>query len=594
MKIKEYFLNAGNLTRTAFKMSPSNMFTMIGSAVILSAKSIVEMMVPAFLIDLITRSKSFNKILIAIIVYAVIVLIADSSQKTLSLLSTAFGYTANNKATLIVGQKGMHIDYSKWEDAKTFEKIGKAKSSTWVFSNMVDMLCENWLSAIITMVPVAYVLSQINFIVILLIFLLVVLELWLERQTEKKKYNLDLKKSPYEKKVQYDQKVMSDIRYGKEVRVYDAIETIIKKYENSQKSVFSLKRMQQKEDLKLNYCTLVITCIESIIAFTFAVRKFQLGLIAIPYFILFVSAIQQFTESAETIIETFTYVGELIDYYQNYKCFMEEPESMNANHNKGTKQVIHSPFNIELKNVSFRYPNSDKYALKNISLTIPYGSTLAVVGENGSGKTTLVKLLTRLYNPTEGKILINGVNAKDIEYSDYMKLFSPVFQDYQFNAFSLRENISFLDRNNDEKIWSLIRKQHLERAILNCKNGIDTYVTKQLDEDGVDFSGGEKQRLAMVRAMYKDAPIFILDEPTSAIDPLAELEYFKDLKEETLGKTAIYITHRMASAKEADTVLVMDHGQIVETGTFESLMRLNGIFANSFSLQASYYMKRND
>lgn len=256
---------------------------------------------------------------------------------------------------------------------------------------------------------------------------------------------------------------------------------------------------------------------------------------------------------------------------------------------KETKTIEKDCFDIEFRNVSFRYPGQHEYTIKNLNLTIPYGSKLAIVGENGAGKSTFAKLLLRLYDPTEGEILAGGINIKKIDYTSYLKLFAPVFQDFKLHAYSLRENISFLDQNNDEFIWGLLKRQGMDQAVRNSSKGLDTFMTKELDEDGKDFSGGEKQRLAMVRALYKSAPVYVLDEPTSTIDPLAEESYFRNLNIETKAKTAIYITHRMASAKYSDIIIVMDNGEIVEQGNFTELIKRKEIFFHNFQLQSSLY-----
>lgn len=217
------------------------------------------------------------------------------------------------------------------------------------------------------------------------------------------------------------------------------------------------------------------------------------------------------------------------------------------------------------------------------------GEKIAFAGENGSGKTTLVKLLLRLYDVSLGEILLNGINIKEFQYEEYLRLFAPVFQDYQLHAYSLRENIAFLDQDRDERIWELLAENQMDGVIRDCPKGLDTYVTKLLDEEGRDFSGGEKQKLAMVRAQYKDADIFVLDEPTSAIDPIAEMEFFERVNDMTKNNTVVYVSHRMASTKFADQIFVLKDGELIEHGNYHALMEQNGVYAEMFKLQSSYY-----
>lgn len=592
MKKNNKLHNTINLIYTSFKMSPANYFTLFASSFVMSSKSIVEMILPALLIDVITKSKTFDNIMIVIFIYAIVILIADGSEKAFSLLSTAFGYTANNRASLLVGQKGMRVDYEAWENPDTYEKNVRAKNSSWVFQSMADMICENWLPAILTMIPVIYILYQVNIVVIIVILILVIFELFLERHADKKIYDIDKKKATEEKKLRYNEKVMTDLKYGKELRLYNGIKGVLSKYEKTKKNVFSHQMDKKRINTNQLIISRIITSIETIIIFYFAVKQYENGLIALSSFLLLIGAVNQFTESAKTIIETGIWIQDLVDYYSDYKTFMDEPE--NLLNTKNLQNLEINSFDIEFRNVSFRYPGQKDYVIKDINLFIPDGTKLAIVGENGAGKTTLIKLLLRLYDTSEGEILIGGKNIKELDYTSYLKLFAPVFQDFKLHAYSLRQNVQFLNKDNDKFIWELLERQGMYDAIKNTPNGLDTFITKQLDEHGKDFSGGEKQRIAMVRALYKMAPIYVLDEPTSAIDPLSELEYFKNLHRETKDKTAIYITHRMASTKKTDIIIVMDKGKIVESGNFEELMNRKGIFFNTFKLQSSYYNKVKD
>lgn len=279
-------------------------------------------------------------------------------------------------------------------------------------------------------------------------------------------------------------------------------------------------------------------------------------------------------------------LAEINDYYENYSTYMQLSEEM-----RKSKNLLQDKkkWEFRFKNVSFCYPNSDVVVLKNLNFSIHSGEKIALVGENGSGKTTLIKLLLRLYDVTEGEILLNGVNIKEYEYESYIKIFSPIFQDFQLHAYSIKENISFLDKENEEKIWSLLKENELETIIRGCPKQLDTYVSKLLEEDGREFSGGEKQKLAMVRAQYKEGKIFVLDEPTSAIDPIAEVKFFQRVNQMIKSQTAVFVSHRMASTKFANKIIVLQNGVVEEIGTYEELIKTNGIYAQMFHLQSIYY-----
>lgn len=587
MEKKKKWKNVVGLIVDSLKLSKANYVTLAVSAALESANSLFQMMIPAVLIDRITGAEAFGPVLKAVFWYALVLLLANASRKALSLFSTAFGYKAGNRAALSVGEKGMRIDYGEWENTKTYEEMLRAVRSTWVFQNIADLLFENWFAAVVTLVPVLYIFSYVDIYLLLPLFALLTLEVFLENRMDGRIYGLEEDRAADEKKLRYNEKVMTDLKYGKEIRLYRAMEEVVKKYEQSRRRVLYSLKQQKRAETQFRICVAAISCLEIILVYLFAVREYGNGTVTIPFFLLFVGAVRLFTESVKSIVENFEWIRDLADYYGDYKKFMGHSENFLSGNWK--ENVVSVPFDIQFKNVSFRYPGRDEYVLKNVNLIFPYGKKVAIVGENGAGKTTLVKLLLRLYDVTEGEILVGGINIRDMEYSSYLKLFTAVFQDFKLHSYSLRENISFQEKGQDERIWDLLRRQGLYETVKKSKAGLDTFLTKELDKDGKDFSGGEKQRLAMVRALYKKAEFFVLDEPTSAVDPIAELQYFSDLEKETRSKTVVFVTHRMASVKFADMIVVLEGGEVVEFGDFKSLVNGGGIFEKLFHLQAHYY-----
>ena len=246
---------------------------------------------------------------------------------------------------------------------------------------------------------------------------------------------------------------------------------------------------------------------------------------------------------------------------------------------------------IEFKDVSYKYLKAEKYALRHLNLKINAGERLAVVGLNGAGKTTMIKLLLRLYDPTEGVITLNGVDIKKYDREEYYKLFAPVFQDVETFAFPIAENVSMktgADTDKDRVVKAL-DEAGLKEKIEGLKKGIDTYITNIVEDDGIDLSGGEKQKLALARALYKDADVVVLDEPTSALDAIAEQQLYERFDRMIGKKSAVYISHRLASTRFCDNIAMFKDGEMIEYGSFDELMSKNGEYANMFNIQAKYY-----
>ena len=246
-------------------------------------------------------------------------------------------------------------------------------------------------------------------------------------------------------------------------------------------------------------------------------------------------------------------------------------------------------FMIEFENVSFHYPGSEKNVLENFSIRFNIGERLAVVGRNGSGKTTFIKLLCRLYDPTEGRILLNGIDIKKYDYKEYLSLFSVVFQDFQIPAFTLGQAVAASQEYDEEHVNDAVKKAGLSSLAVRMPYGNETYLTKEFDKTGVNISGGEAQKLAIARALYHDTPFVILDEPTAALDPIAEYEVYAKFDELIGTKTAVYISHRLSSCQFCNDILVIDDGKAVQRGSHEKLIDEEGLYAKLWKTQAKYY-----
>lgn len=247
-------------------------------------------------------------------------------------------------------------------------------------------------------------------------------------------------------------------------------------------------------------------------------------------------------------------------------------------------------YEIEFRNVSFRYPGSDVYALKNFSLKLRIGERMAVVGKNGSGKTTMIKLLSRLYDPTEGEILLNGIDVRKFDYHEYMQLFSIVFQDFSLFSFPLAKTVAGSEDYDPEKVKDCLIRAGFGERLAELPDGIETIIGKEWEDNGVLMSGGERQKIAIARALYKDSPFILLDEPTASLDPLAEFEVYSAFQEMVGSKTAVYISHRLSSCRFCNDIVVFDEGQIVQRGSHEQLMQqTDGLYHELWTAQAEYY-----
>ena len=289
----------------------------------------------------------------------------------------------------------------------------------------------------------------------------------------------------------------------------------------------------------------------------------------------------------------FSYLGQLrnnASFLSTVYSLLDLPNEMYQG-SLTTEKRSDRKYEIEFRDVSFRYPGSDAWALRHVNLKFQVGSRLAVVGRNGSGKTTFIKLLCRLYDPTEGEIRLNGIDIRKYRYEDYLSLFSVVFQDFKLLALPLGENVAAAEQYDGAQVTQCLQKAGFGQRLSELPQGLATYLYKELKKDGVDVSGGEAQKIALARALYRDAPFIILDEPTAALDPVAEAQVYERFNAILEDKTAVYISHRLSSCKFCDEIAVFDQGEVVQKGTHASLMaEEQGLYHALFTAQAQYYV----
>ncbi len=383
--------------------------------------------------------------------------------------------------------------------------------------------------------------------------------------------------------------ILGDYKTGKEIRLYkeqNLIDNIA-----TQKILTDGEITLRKISMRTAKSSSFIAILGALVGFgvyLFIGVKGLFGLFGIGSLVLYCGSFMQIISGIMMFANTLGKLKEILPLARDYFKILEAESTMIY----GNRELdLTNGFEIEFNNVSFKYPKSDIYALKHINLKISNGEKLAVVGRNGSGKTTFIKLLCRLYDVDEGEILINGINIKEYTRNSLNNLYSVVFQDYKILSLTVADNISAGADCDSEGLYSALDKANIRERIEVMPQKEKTYLYKDLDKSGVEISGGEAQKLALARALYKDSPIVILDEPTAALDPIAENEIYSRFNSFVENKTAIYISHRLSSCAFCDRIAVFDNAELVETGTHNELVSANGRYAELWNAQASYYLE---
>ena len=396
----------------------------------------------------------------------------------------------------------------------------------------------------------------------------------------------------YSKRLSYISSKAEDPEYAKDIRIFGMRSWLEDIYSSTMKLYQAFTRRREKVYIWTDAVEVLLAFLRNGIAYGYLIAMALGNALSASEFLLYFIAASGFAAWITGILSGFSTLHKQSLDISVVREFLETPEPFRFEDGRPLDADPNKPSEIQLINVSFRYPNGETDTLHNINLVIHPGEKLAVVGLNGAGKTTLVKLICGLYDPTEGEVKFNGVNIKEYNRADYYRCFAAVFQQFSLLEVTIAENVAQTDENADyARIESCLEKAGLSETVKQLPKGVNTHLGRRVYEDGIELSGGEMQRLMLARALYKDAPVILLDEPTAALDPIAENDIYRKYNEMTAGRTSVYISHRLASTRFCDRIIYLENGVIAEEGTHASLSAAGGKYAQLYEVQSRYYQK---
>lgn len=484
------------------------------------------------------------------------------------------------------------LNYELLDDADTKDKFGKATKCVMAL-NFYELILSvrTFFSSILVLFGVIGIIASVDAILLIVISLVIIANAYANSRLKKYRYKVDNELWPLDRKMEWFMQFSANIEYAKEIRVNQLQEFIFKKYRKLSDLYYSLLDHITESEGIVKYIGIILSSLQEGMAYLVLGYKILIEkALTVGDFTMVFGAITSFKNACSGMINGVIEVLNRGRYFSNYLEFME----LEDNKYEGNTPIKIEPgqgVEIEFKHVFFRYPNQNKYALKDINVKLSPFTKVAIIGDNGAGKTSFIKLLCRLYEPDKGIITVNGRNICDLDYGSYQKLLSVVFQDYKLFSFSVRDNILFSEDGSakDEEIYDNAKYMGADDMLHRLPHGLDTLLFKDYDAEGVNLSGGESQKVAILRALFKKSEIMILDEPTAALDPDAEKKIYESFKNFTKDKTAIYISHRLASTRYCDKILVFKDGELCEEGTHESLMARDGEYKRLYQIQADYY-----
>lgn len=498
-----------------------------------------------------------------------------------------------NKLDNEINEKCMNIDFEQFNDSATQDRIlliNQAVRGNNFFTSLTTVF--ETISKIITLIGIVIIMTRLNAGLLAVAFIVIVLQALLHyiRLKNERKFKADSIHD--QRNINYVSNLAKDIESKKDVVTYNMGNFIIGKIKSFQKDMLVYEKNRVKIAGFIEMAIYILSVAFQIIAYLLiGVNAFN-GSITIGDFTMGVASMINFMSASSFVATKIVDFNDGFFYIKQYNSFLKIRSKYVEETDIAISDIDLNNIEIEFRNVSFRYPNSTSFVLKNLNIKIRNKERLGIVGFNGAGKTSFVLLLTRMYEPTEGQILLNGIDIKRINYRDYQTIFATVYQDYSLMAFSLINNIAISDEVSEDEynnIVSLIEKNGMDERMKKLYRGLDTPISKKLSASGVDLSGGERQKIAIIRALYKDSPVLILDEPTSALDPVAESEVYQKFAEMSQRKTTVFISHRIYSTRFCDKIAVFDSGEIVEYGTFDELLDKKGLYYEFFQTQAENY-----
>lgn len=590
--------NTGFMLRTSRKYAKSVFPLCIVLALLSAGKSVAELLIAPAILNKIELSASLGSVVFTIAAFALV----------LMLLSGLRSYVDTNAlfGRIAVRSQGIYLSISRKYAETSYPNLlntdflalgekasaacaGNSEASEAIWTTLTDLM-----TSCIGFIVYLALLTNLNLWLAALVAATTAVSYFASKRINEWGYLHRSEELELTKRIEYAYKTATSREFAKDIRMFGLRGWLEDLWGSTMRlySAFCAKR--ERKYIWANIIDIVLTFLRNGIAYAFLIGITVKNGLPASQFLLYFAALSGFAQWVVEILDKLSVMHKQSLDISTIREFLDWDEPFDLN---GGERIAFEPnkqYEIRLDNVSFRYPKADKDTLSHINLTVHPGEKLAIVGLNGAGKTTLVKLVCGFLDPTEGRILLNGEDIRKFNRNDYYALFSAVFQEFSVLDVTVKENVAqCVDGIDETRVWQCIDKAGLTEKIKSLPKGIETHLGRRVFKDGVEFSGGQTQRLMLARALYKNAPILVLDEPTAALDPIAENDIYQKYNDMTHGRTSFFISHRLASTRFCDRIIFVDSGKIAEEGTHDELLKNGGGYAYMFEVQSKYYRSDN-
>lgn len=596
MKVKEkpkysIWQNVCFMLRTAWNTHKRVLIMCIVIAAIQVTLNLTQLYVTPEILVKIEQRASVVELLTTIGIFATALFLLQGAKAYCTTIRLPADVDVRSAIIRKMTRKTAETSYPNVHDPKILkleEQAAKATSSNSDAAEHIWRTLTELLTNVAGFAAYLFLLSNLNVFLILLVIVTSVFGFFVSKHINEWEYRHREEKEVYDKEIGYFLAKPRQIQFAKDVRIFGLGTWLRELRIKSMKMLRAFVVRREKVYIWANVVDVVLTLLRNGIAYVYLIWQTIEQELPASEFLLYFTAVSGFTAWVTGILSEFSQLHKESIALSKVQEYLNIPEPFKFE--EGIQPPVADGYELKLVNVSFRYPGTEKDILKNVNLTIRPGEKLAVVGLNGAGKTTMVMLLCGFYDPTEGRVLLNGIDIREFNRKQYYGLFSAVFQGFSIQDTTIAECVAQTAVNIDmEKVTDCVDKAGLTATIAKFPNGLETHFGREVYLDGVMLSGGQTQRLMLARALYKDGAILVLDEPTAALDPIAENDIYMKYSEMTAGKTSLFISHRLASTRFCDRIIFVADGGITEEGTHEELLAKNGAYANLFEVQSRYY-----
>ena len=585
--------NSWYMVKLAWRYSKSVLAICIILAAATAGETVVQLLIAPGILQKLELRASLPQLLGAIAIFTGALILFAAAKEYFDLNKLFGRVTVRIKLIEAIAEKMAQTSYENLLDTAFLQRKERASSACDDNQSPAESIWLTWTNILANLLGFAVylaLLSSLSPLLILVVIATTAAGYFVSRKVNQFGYLHREEEAAYTAEMRYVKRTVTSRAFAKDIRIFGLKPWLMEVWQKSFRLYESFLRRREKHYFLTNLADFLLSLLRNGIAYAYLLHLTLTEGLSASTFLLYFTAASGFTQWITGILEQFTRLSKESLEISVVREFLEWPEGFQLTGGDPIPDAVNGTYELQLEHVTYRYPGAAEDTIHDLSLTLHRGEKVALVGLNGAGKTTLVKLLCGFLDPTQGTVRLNGVDIRKLNRRAYYKLFSAVFQEFSLLEATVAENVAQqVEGIDEEKVWQCLEKAGLSDAVRALPQGLKTHLGRSIYDDGTELSGGQTQRLMLSRALYRDGAVLVLDEPTAALDPITESEIYLKYSEMTQGKTSLFISHRLASTRFCDRIILLENGSIAEEGSHEALLQAGGSYAKLFSVQRRYY-----